>query len=338
MASTSNHTPVLIVGAGLAGLAAARELQASGREFLVAEKSRGLGGRAATRRWAHGPVDHGAQFFTVRSPEFRAQVDDWLGRGVCFEWTRGFHQWTRDGVQDEPPDRHPRFACHDGMSVLSRDLAGGCDDRILRNERLVRLTPDGEHWAGEFDSGRVIVADTVLLTAPAPQAALLLAEALPEAAESLASRAMSPCLALAARYPRQGLPWRGIQFTGHPILSWVGHDTSKRPDSHRGSTILVLHANPGFSESNYAEPPETMTAAMLAALSEATGTDFANPTETFFHRWRYSQPVAPGTPAAAFLSWSGPAPLLAAGDAVGGGRIEGAWLSGRAAGREILSR
>ncbi len=338
MAPNPTHTPVLIVGAGLAGLAAARELQQAGRPFLVTEKSRGLGGRAATRRWVHGPVDHGAQFFTVRSPEFRAQVDDWLGRGICFEWTRGFHQWTRDGLQEEPPDRHPRFACHNGMSVLSRDLASGCDEQILRNERLVRLAPDGDVWSGEFESGRIVKADTVLLTAPAPQAALLLGDAAPQAAASLASHAMSPCLALAARYPRQGLPWRGIQFAGHPVLSWVGHDTSKRPDSHRGSTILVLHANPEFSEANYTAPPEEMTAAMLTALSEATGIDFANPTETFFHRWRYSQPVTPGNPAPATLSWSGAAPLLAAGDAVGGGRIEGAWLSGRAAGLEILNR
>jgi len=336
VASNPTHTPVLIVGAGLAGLAAARELQKSGRPFLVTEKSRGLGGRAATRRWVHGPVDHGAQFFTVRSPEFRAQVDDWLSRGLCFEWTRGFHQWTRGGLQEEPSDHHPRFACHNGMSVLSRDLADGCDEQILRNERLVRLAPDGDVWAGEFESGRIIKADAVLLTAPAPQAALLLGEAAPEAATSLASHTMSPCLALAARYARQGLPWRGIQFAGHPVLSWVGHDTSKRPDSHRGSTILVLHANPEFSEANYTAPPEEMTATMLAALSEATGADFANPTDTFFHRWRYSQAVVAAGAATGVLSWSGPAPLLVAGDAVGGGKIEGAWLSGRAAGRKII--
>ena len=63
-------TEILIVGAGLCGLHAATRLQAAGRSVLVLEKSRGLGGRAATRRWNNRPVDHGAQFFTAKNPEF----------------------------------------------------------------------------------------------------------------------------------------------------------------------------------------------------------------------------------------------------------------------------
>ncbi|MEY4299451.1 MAG: hypothetical protein RIR25_687, partial [Verrucomicrobiota bacterium] len=82
----------IVLGAGIAGLAAAGVLRGAGREVLMLEKSRGLGGRAATRRWDNLPVDHGAQFFTARSGEFRAQVDTWLAQDICHEWCRGFHQ------------------------------------------------------------------------------------------------------------------------------------------------------------------------------------------------------------------------------------------------------
>ena len=97
----ANHCDVLVVGGGIAGLTAARALRASDQSVLVLEKSRGFGGRAATRRWEEMPFDHGAQFFTARSAEFRTQVDDWLGRGVCFEWSRGFHRATEDGSKPQ---------------------------------------------------------------------------------------------------------------------------------------------------------------------------------------------------------------------------------------------
>jgi predicted NAD/FAD-dependent oxidoreductase len=330
----------LIVGAGVAGLSAARELRRSGTAFLVVEKSRGLGGRAATRRGDHGPVDHGAQFFTARSPEFREQVDDWLKRGVCFEWTRGFHQWRADWLRPLEADGHPRFACEAGMSSLARDLAAGFDDSILRQQRVTALHAEGRSWRVELESGGTITADSVLLTAPAPQAALLLAEGAPDAAAVLAGRAMTPCLALAARYPREGLTWQGIQFQGHPVLGWAGHDTSKRPGRHAGSTFLVLHATPEFSEAHYTAAPEAVTPLLLTALSEATRHDWRQPLDTFLHRWRYAQPsVAAASPppstTAPFLSWETPAPLLAAGDALGGGKIEGAWLSGLEAARRL---
>ncbi len=96
---------ILIIGAGLSGLKAAGDLHAAGRSVLLIDKGRGVGGRAATRRWDGARVDHGAQFFTARSDEFRAQVEDWLTRGVCFPWCDGFSQWDDDGHGLRRPTR-----------------------------------------------------------------------------------------------------------------------------------------------------------------------------------------------------------------------------------------
>lgn len=60
---------VAVVGAGIAGITAARTLAQAGWQVTVFEKSRGAGGRMATRRTAFGGFDHGAQFFG--SFEFR---------------------------------------------------------------------------------------------------------------------------------------------------------------------------------------------------------------------------------------------------------------------------
>ena len=68
---------VIVVGAGLSGLMAAQEIHNAGHEVIVFDKGRGVGGRLATRRIDAATLDHGAQFFTVRTNEFAAHVDKW---------------------------------------------------------------------------------------------------------------------------------------------------------------------------------------------------------------------------------------------------------------------
>ena len=62
---------VAIVGAGLAGLMAGRTLAEAGHEVVLLDKGRSPGGRLATRRIGEATLDHGAQFFTVRSEAVR---------------------------------------------------------------------------------------------------------------------------------------------------------------------------------------------------------------------------------------------------------------------------
>ncbi len=170
---------VLILGAGLSGLKAARDLQAAGRSVLVLDKSRGVSGRAATRRWDGVPVDHGAQFFTARSDAFRAQVADWKARGVCFEWAKGFHQWESDaGLMPPDADKeqgHPRHACRAGMSALGKDLAAGLGkDSVRTGVRVIALEWVGEHWRARGEDGSVSEGRRLVSTLPVPQALALL--------------------------------------------------------------------------------------------------------------------------------------------------------------------
>ena len=192
---------VLIIGAGIAGLTAARALRAAGKTVLLLEKSRGLGGRAATRRWDGLPVDHGAQFFTARSADFTAQVDDWSRRGVCFEWSHGLHHATQDGPQQAHGDHFPRYACREGMTALGRDLGGPDPSFVLRETKVTRIQCRDSDWEVSAEDGRIFRSRALIVTPPPPQSAALLAAASPEAASLLHSLPMAPCLALVARYP-----------------------------------------------------------------------------------------------------------------------------------------
>ena len=341
--SSKNDSPklsadVLILGAGIAGLTAARELRASGKEVILLEKSRGLSGRAATRRWDHRPVDHGAQFFTARSPAFRAQVEQWLTDNVCFTWAQGFHRHSAGTLIPPARDKHPRYACLNGMSSLGHDLAGPDPTWVLRETPVTTLEARERLWTARSADGRSFSAPTLILTPPPAQSAALLQDAAPVAADALLACQMSPCLALAVRYPRRPLPWLGIQALEHPVISWIGHDSSKRPSLHRDSTILTIHASTASSERHFQADHQNIANLLLGAASEITGEDLSSPESFFLQRWRYALGQRGDNPPLLVRYWDVPAPLVLAGDAIAGGKIEGAWLSGKAAAQAVLEK
>ena len=322
---------VIVVGAGIAGLTAAKHLRAAGMHVIVLEKSRGLGGRAATRRWDGMPVDHGAQFFTERSPEFSAQVQDWLDHGVCFQWARGLHRATEQGPQSPDGDNFPRYACREGMTSLGRDLAGPDPSFVLRETKVTDIRRHTSSWEVRSEDGRTFQSRALLMTPPPPQSATLLAQAAPSAAGMLQTMTMAPCLALAARYARQNFPWKGIQAAEHPVVSWIGNDTSKRAERHPDATVVVIHASPQFSAEYFGGEESAIAAKLLQSASQIAKADLSAPSAFFLQRWRYA--LGSDRTGEAAHVFSDGAPLVLAGDAIAGGKIEGAWLSGREAAR-----
>ncbi len=159
--------------AGLAAGAAVGPLQEAGLSFAVLDKSRGVGGRTATRRIDGIPVDHGAQFFTVRSAEFGKTVRRWISAGTCFEWCSGFHVFE-GGKLDSPRGNevHSRYACAEGMTALAKDCFRFVD--VLKEHTATTITKDGDHFLTECTNGRTIRSRAVLSTLPFPQGQKLL--------------------------------------------------------------------------------------------------------------------------------------------------------------------
>ena len=84
-------TRVAIIGAGLSGLTAAQFLK-DFADITIFDKSRGTGGRMATRRAAPYSFDHGTQFFTAKSEAFQAFIAPLINAGVIVRWDARFAQ------------------------------------------------------------------------------------------------------------------------------------------------------------------------------------------------------------------------------------------------------
>ena len=86
---------------------------------------------------------------------------------------------------------------------------------------------------------------------------------------------------------------------------------------------MTLHASPEFSQLAWDLDDEEILRRLLAEARPWV----QGPVHTYqVHRWRFAQPITSYPDP--FSAVSGPTPLVFAGDVFGGGRVEGAALSG----------
>ena len=323
-------TDVLIVGAGLSGLMAGRVLADRGKRVLLLDRGRSIGGRMATRRIGSGSADHGAQFFTVGEPEFAPFVERWVAEGLVFEWSRG---WS-DGSLATTRDGHPRYAARGGMNALAKHLALGLDARP--KVTLATIKPIDGGWQVEDESGSTHKAKAVLLTPPVPQSLALIDDGdvslTADDRAALEAVEYDPCLTAMFVLDREiRLPSPGAIQRPHANIYWIA-------DNHRkgispNAVILTTQSSAVYSRQLWELTDEEILSALKVDLMPVLGD--AKITEGQLKRWRYAQPSRL-YPERCLVAADLAAPLVFAGDAFGGVRIEGASLSGLAAGRALL--
>lgn len=337
---------IAIVGAGIAGLCAAGVLARAGRRIVVVEKSRGIGGRMATRRLGAAVCDHGAQFFTVRGRAFGGIVAEAGEAGAVQRWCDGFVRATANGGGMLPPgDGHPRWRGHVGMTDLPKWLAATlpeerCSVRCNVKVAAIRVVADRTHIL--LEDGGVIESEAAILTSPVPQSLDLMAagglmvegpQAIdPAARQTLSTIDYDPCFALmlVLDRPSRVPPPGGIQFEAEgpadgPI-AWLA-DNQQKGISPVPS--LTIHATAAFSRTHFDAPPDDVAAMLLEAA--ARWIEGAAVVERSLQRWKYAQPtsIIPAPLVAATVR----PPIVCCGDAFAGPRVEGAASSGLAAAR-----
>lgn len=330
---------VAIIGAGMAGLACARELVQQGHEVVVFEKSRGPGGRMPTRwidRDASPPVgfDHGTQYFQASSPAFVDLISLARQAGAVAPWAGNVVNLGY-GISSPHVSGTTRWVGTPGMASLGRFMAHGLDVRlqcrvagVARRDGVYQLTLHLADGSVRVESD----FDAVVSGMPAEQVAQLFDESHPPLA-SLASAVKSNVTWSVMLTSREAVK---VDFDGAFVvdspLGWICRDSSK-PGRAMGDR-WVLQATADWSRQHQEYAADEVTKMLLDVFCNVTGQLIDDPLALTAHRWLYSLPSNPlGMP----CYFSEEHMLGACGDWLTGARVEDAFLSGHTLGHQLLN-
>ncbi|MFM8654186.1 MAG: NAD(P)-binding protein, partial [Verrucomicrobiota bacterium] len=249
-----------IIGAGISGLVCGRALKIAGHQVTVLEKSRSLGGRCATRKFGDHVVDHGVQYFTLRDPEIRKDVEGVAGVEL--------QKLAAPILQAEPKgavyrEGEERFYLRSGNNRLGKLLAQGLE--VLTETEVPKAEKSGRKWKAaerEFDG--------VVSCAPWPQTAALLGM-------KAGDLGFEPCLTVLLEYQvgRAGTDgaYARMDPSGNDPLAWIACENVKAGRVAAGCTVYVVQASPKYSRQHIEQNPEFWASDLQVLLEKVWNLD-----------------------------------------------------------------
>ena len=320
------NSDCIVIGGGITGLTIANILHSKGIKVTVLDKGKDIGGRLATRRIRHeesieGRFDYGSQYFSVTNSQFQIWVDDWLKHNVIKEWCQGFGE----------TDNKSRYCGVNGTRGIAKHLAKNLD--VRRGTKAIQVNYK-KKWTVETESDRQYQGDMLVMTPPIPQSLSLLDAslmALPlEIRFSLEEIEYDKCIAVLALLEKpSSIPAPGGISFDSDILVWLA-DNHQKGISPQGYAV-TLHATPKFSDDYWSSDDAEIAYKLITAAADYLNSPII---KYQVHRWRYSLPKTFYKQPCLALS---ELPLVMAGDAFVAPTIEGAVMSGMAAG-ELISK
>jgi len=331
-----------VIGAGMAGIACARTLMQAGHSVQLFEKSRGVGGRMATRSSPFGSFDHGAQYFTQRDARFSQALT--TVPGLCKPWSantvRVLDAHGRVAAAGLPP-REPHWVPAPGMNALARQWAQPLleQQQLALQTRVTRLERDAlnaRHWQLRTegpDGGQHVYSgfEGVMLALPSPQTRdLLQGSALAKSwVKRLDQVQVAPCWTLMLAFPQAmqaglsalGPQWNAARSTHHRI-AWLARESSK--PGREPIERWTVQASAAWSQEHLEDDALRVQGKLLKAFTEVTGIR-AEPAHIDTQRWRYAQTTQP---LGQSHLWDAKSGLGVCGDWCLGHRVENAFVSG----------
>lgn len=294
---------VVVIGAGIAGLVAAKTLTEAGRKVVVLESRERVGGRLLSAEYRNGGrVDLGATWFWPSEPLVQQLISE-LDVAVHPQHLAGdalFQQPDGASRIDGNPIDVPSGRFVEGADALAKAVAATLPDGVIRCghavetveavEAVEAIGPDGmaqsdderlQVTAGSarFDAAHVIAAVPPVLVTER----IVFTPSLPERIAGLAAATpvwMGATIKVVVAYERPF--WRDLGLSGSAI-SHIGpmrelHDISG-PD---GMPAAIF----GFVPGRAAGEPAPEQAEVVRQMVELFGQEAAAPTDVFIKDWR----------------------------------------------------
>lgn len=265
---------MVVVGAGLGALGFACGLR-NEQQVLILEKSRGVGGRAATRRVGGFRFDHGANYFSSDDAEVRQLILEELPGGRPLEISGGIWTFGEEGKLspgDPTRDLGEKWTYSEGINRLAAELVELSACEVRRQTRVAALRRGGGRWQVWGDEGQLLgVADEVVVNCPPPQLADLLDVG--DGSKGMSNgecvgHGLSNGLVRELRQPNYLMQWvvmlgfagrldlpegmcAALNTDRRHCVAWLGVEDAKPGRVERGKSALVVQFSPAWTEVNF---------------------------------------------------------------------------------------
>ncbi len=313
---------IAVIGAGLAGLVVAKNLKEY-NEITIFEKSRGVGGRIATRYANEFHFDHGAQFFHAKTSEFEKFLQPLLKDNVIQLWKARFREYDGPTVINERiwDDKPAHYVGIPNMNSIGKYLAKNLNVKLLT--RVEKLIPSNNKWK-IFDDANNDLGDFdwVIVTTPSPQTIKLLPSNI-SFYNNLLDKKMLACFSLMLGFSQPIDLGFDAALVKNADISWISINSSK-PKRNQHTTTLLIHSTNAYATEHIDNAKEPITQHLLTTTSEIIGKDLKKANHVAIHGWRYAN-IGKQSGSSYLLDKTNK--LAVCGDSLIRGRIESAFTS-----------
>lgn len=283
-------TKIAIIGAGLAGITVANMLKQHA-DVTVFEKSRGVGGRIATRRAEPYYFDHGAQFFIIKNSEFRAFCEPMLQQGIIKCWYGRFAEIQNKTISQRRNwhQDNPHYVGAPSMNAIAKYISTGLNIKL--ETQVGSMSRNNGKWSLFDLCGNILGEyDWVIVTSPAKQTLDLLNTSLLSSRlafmQEIEQIKMQGCFSLMLGF-EQPLP---LEFDAALVkgedISWISVNSSK-PDRERGFSLLI-HSTNKWADKHIDDDRQQVLHYLCGRASEVIGQDLTTAVHKDIHGWRYA--------------------------------------------------
>lgn len=319
---------IAVIGAGLSGLTFASRLNEKA-EITIFEKSRGIGGRMATRYSEHYEFDHGAQYFTAKGKAFQEFLEPYLERGIVKNWNPNLVTLSKEGVK-ERISNYSSYVASPRMNALAKEMA--CEINLIGNTHIEKVIGEAGAWELiDKEGSNHGIFDYVIFAIPSHQVEAL-APGHFEHLGQIKQVKMDACFSLMLGFEKSlEVGFDGAFVEGSPI-GWISVNSSK-PERPQGFSMMVQSHNQ-WAEMHVNEDKNKVQAMLLEEAADLLNQDLSGAEHQVLHRWLYASTSAPAGQSFLFDEND---QLACIGDWCIKGRVEAAFDSGNLLAQKMSS-
>ena len=308
-----------VIGSGISGATIANLLNKKHTVDLY-DKARGLGGRSSFKRLDKiRGFDHGTQYFSPKTPEFKRFTKQLIEKKILKIW-EGNHKFLSDKKKENK--KHVKVIGRKGNNDISKYLLKNV--RCYFQSELKKINFQSRKLNLIFNDGEIRNYENLILTCPFPQLKKLSKKYIKNSFIKEKVK-MDANITILIEIKKTNLGYSSFLFNDR-ILGWAGYENSKKRFKSK-SDLWTLQstfnwANKKINQNKVLK--KTNAKILIDKFFKLTGIKRTKVLFSLNHGWKYS---SNSKPLKLKSYWNSRLNLGVCADWFNGPRLESGWIS-----------